>query len=116
MPPNGCAQRSSTRQGQSRHQATEALCPITPGAMMTRCSAAGFLGWVYRIFSVLDADNRPVGNLTTQERIEPVDNCDMAWTDGTHRTPLAINQFDTVIFCQNARLYHASEVGDSKLP
>src|SRR6266567_4741681 len=51
MPPNGCAQRSSTRQGQSRHQATEALCPITPGAMMTRCSAAGFLGWVYRIFS-----------------------------------------------------------------
>jgi hypothetical protein len=65
---------------------------------------------------VLNADNRPVGDLTTQERIEPVDNCDMAWTDGTHRTHLAINQFDTIVFGQNTRLHHAGEVSDSELP
>src|SRR5207342_3259420 len=75
-----------------------------------------WFGVVSELNRVLDADNRSVSNLTTQERIEPVDNCDMAWTDGTHRTHLAINQFDTVIFCQNARLYHAGEVGNSKLP
>jgi hypothetical protein len=28
-----------------------ASCPITPNAMMTRCSAADFLGWVRRIFT-----------------------------------------------------------------
>ncbi len=32
-----------------------ASCPITPNAMMTRCSAADFLGWVRRIFTVDDA-------------------------------------------------------------
>jgi hypothetical protein len=51
MPPHGGAQHAATRQRQRPHQVTAALCPITPGAMRTRGRAAGFLGWVSRIFT-----------------------------------------------------------------
>jgi hypothetical protein len=54
-----------------------------------------WFGVVIEFNGILHADKRLVDNLTTQERIEPVDNCGMSWTDGTHRTHLAINQFDT---------------------
>jgi hypothetical protein len=40
----------------------------------------------------------------------------MSRADRTHRADLAINQFNTVIFCQDASLHHPGEVGDSELP
>ena len=44
-----------------------ASCPITPNAMMTRCSAADFLGWVRRIFTLALVNERVHGHGTRTE-------------------------------------------------
>src|SRR5205807_6956312 len=57
MPPTGgCAASAGPIASAPASDADGATCSITPGALMTRCSATGFLEWVRRISTFVHVD------------------------------------------------------------